>query len=102
MKKTNKMKKNKKSKFSKYEITLFIITGLICLSFPFMSICAKSHLSEVSYKLESVKTEIRKQNKNNESLEMKINELASLDNLNHVAKKMGLSYTSNSIKTIKK
>ena len=101
MKKKTKTKV-KKSKFTKYEIVLFVITGLICLSFPFMSIFAKSNLSEVSYKLESVKTEIRKQNKNNESLEMKINELASLDNLDHVAKKMGLSYTSNSIKTIKK
>ena len=32
----------------------------------------------------------------------KINELASLENLESVAKKMGLSYTSNSIKTIEK
>ena len=33
---------------------------------------------------------------------MKINELASLENLEAVAKKMGLSYTNNSIKTIDK
>lgn len=95
-------KKKRKTKFTKYEIILFVITGLVCCAFPFMSIFAKSSLSEISYKLESQKTEIEEQTKNNESLQMKINELASLDNLDQVAKKMGLSYTSNSIKTIDK
>lgn len=95
-------KKKRKKRFTKYEIVLFVITAFICCSFPFMSIFAKSSLSEISYKLESQKSEIAKQTKDNESLEMKINELASLDNLNAVAKKMGLSYTSSSIKTIKK
>ena len=95
-------KGKRKLRFTKYEVILFIITGLMCASFPFMSIFAKSTLSEVSYSLESQKDEIREQTKNNESLQMKINELASLENLETVAKKMGLSYTSNSIKTINK
>ena len=97
-----KKKTKKKAKFTKYELILFIVTGVICCAFPFMSIFAKSTLSEISYKLESQKSEIAEQTKNNESLEMKINELASLDNLDSVAKKMGLSYTSSSIKTINK
>ena len=97
-----KKRKKRKAKFTKYELVLFVITGILCCAFPFMSIFAKSSLSEISYKLESQKTEITEQSKNNESLEMKINELASLDNLNKVAKKMGLSYTSSSIKTIQK
>lgn len=95
-------KKKKKTKFTRYELILFVITGLICCAFPFVSIFAKSNLSEISYKLESQKDEITEQSKNNESLQMKINELASLDNLDNVAKKMGLSYTGNSIKTIDK
>ena len=94
-------KRRKRAKFTKYELILFVITGIIFCAFPFMSIFAKSSLSEISYKLESQKVEIQEQSKNNESLQMKINELASLDNLNKVAKKMGLSYTSSSIKTIK-
>ena len=65
-----------------------------------MSVYAKSALSEINYEVESSRDEISVQNKNNESLQMKINELASLENLEEVAKKMGLSYTSNSIKTI--
>lgn len=93
-------KKKKKVKFTKYEVILFLITGIISLSYPFMSVYAKSALSEVNYEVESEREEIEVQNKNNESLQMKINELASLENLESVAKKMGLSYTSKSIKTI--
>ena len=91
---------NGKIKFTKFEKFLFLITALVALSYPFMSVFAKSTLSEVNYNLESRKEEIREQTKSNESLQMKINELASLENLESVAKKQGLSYTSNSIKTI--
>ena len=54
------MTKNKKNKarFTRYELILFVITGLICCAFPFISIFAKSNLSEISYKLESHKDEI--------------------------------------------
>ena len=95
-------RKQKKGKFTKFEKVLFAITIMVGLSYPFMSIFAKSTLSEMNYKVEKKKKKIELQNKNNESLKMKINELASLENLESVAKKMGLSYTSNSIKTIDK
>ena len=95
-----KTKTKKAVKFTKFEKVLFVITAIICLSYPFLSVFAKSTLSEMNYKLENSKDEIAKQSKNNESLQMKINELASLENLEAVAKKMGLSYTNNSIKTI--
>ena len=99
MKKRNK---KKKSKFTKFEKFLFVLTAIVSLSYPFMSVFAKSTLSEINYKLENSKAKIAEQNKNNESLKKKINELASLENLESVAKKMGLSYTNNSIKTIDK
>ena len=93
-------KRKKKVRFTKYEVVLFLITGIMCASYPFMNVYVKSTLSEINYEVENSKEEISTQNKNNESLQMKINELASLENLESVAKKMGLSYTSNSIKTI--
>ena len=98
------MRKTKKRRvrFTKFEKFLFAVTFLISLSYPFMNIFAKSTLSEMNYRLESSKDEIAEQSKKNESLKMKINELASLEHLESVAKKMGLSYTSNSIKTIDK
>lgn len=95
-------RRKKKTKFTKFEKFLLVMTAIISLSYPFMSVFAKSTLSEMNYKLENSKAKIAEQNKNNESLKMKINELASLENLEAVAKKMGLSYTNNSIKTIDK
>lgn len=65
-----------------------------------MSIFAKSALSKVNYEVESKKEEIAKETKSNESLQMKINELASLDNLEEVAENMGLSYTNSNVKTV--
>jgi len=50
--------------------------------------------------LESFKDDIALQEKSNQSLQMKINELASFDNLESIAQRQGLSYTSNSIKTV--
>ena len=98
----SKRNKRKKSKYTKFEKFLFVLTDIVSLSYPLMSVFAKSTLSEMNYKLENSKAKIAEQNKNNESLKMKINELASLENLESVAKKMGLSYTNNSIKTIDK
>ena len=95
-------RKKRKTKFTKFEKFLLVMTAIVSLSYPFMSVFAKSTLSEMNYKLENSKAKIAEQNKNNESLKMKINELASLENLEAVAKKMGLSYTNNSIKTIDK
>ena len=95
------MKKKKgKSKLCPLEKFLIITTFLLVVSAPLMSVFAKSALSKVSYEVEDIKDEIVVQTKANKSLQMIINELASLDNLESIAKKLGLSYTSNSVKTV--
>ncbi len=93
-------KTKKKLKLTKGERFIYIFTIILLLSFPFLSVFSKSHLSQVNYEVEEVKEEISGQAKTNESLQMKINELASLENLETVAKEMGLSYTYNSVKTV--
>jgi len=47
-----------------------------------------------------MKKTIATQQKTNESLEMKINELASLDNILNIIKEEGLKYDNESIKNI--
>ena len=93
-------KKTKKNGLCKFEKFLLITTFLFVVFSPLMSVFAKSALSKASYEVETVKEEIAIQTKSNKSLQMKINELASLDNLESIAKKLGLSYTSNSVKTV--
>ena len=95
------MKKNKKKvKISNYEKFLFAFTFVLLVFFPVLSVYAKSTLSKVNYEVEEKKEQIAIQSKSNQSLQMKINELASLENLEAVAKELGLTYSSSSVKTI--
>lgn len=93
-------RKGNKLVFTRFEKILFFVTIFSVVLFPVMSVCAKSMLSKVNYDVEEAKDEIKKQEKSNESLQMKINELASLENVEEVAENMGLSYTSDSVKTV--
>ena len=51
---------------------------------------------------EKIKNKIALQEKSNESLDMQINELASLENIKAVADKYGLSYNNENIKNMNK
>lgn len=93
------MKKIKKS-FTKFEIIIYAITIILSISFPLVSVYSKSILSKVNYEVEEIKEETEKRTKTNEDLKMQVNELASLDNLESIAKKEGLSYNYNNVKVV--
>lgn len=93
------MKKIKK-KLTKFEKFMFVITFMLVVLSPVINVFAKSELSKVNYEVEEAKEKISYQSKTNESLEMKINELVSLENLQKLAKELGLSYTSGSVKIV--
>lgn len=93
-------RKGNKLVFTRFEKSMFVFTILLIVLSPVMSVCAKSILSKVNYEVEVTKEKIDDQEKDNQSLQMKINELASFDNVESVAEKEGLSYTSDSVKTI--
>ena len=96
------MKKNtkKKLKIGKFEKILYIFAIVLLLLSPVSIVFAKSALSEINFKVEKMKKVISSQEKTNEGLEMKINELASLDNIKNVIKAEGLSYNNDNIKNI--
>ena len=85
---------------SRFERGFYIVTALIVLMSPLMIVFEKSTLSEVNYEVEKMKREIATQEKANESLEMKINELASLENIQKVIEDEGLVYNNDNIKNI--
>ena len=68
--------------------------------FPLFSVYSKSILSKVNYEVEEIKEETEKRTKTNEDLKMQVNELASLENLESIAKEMGLVYTYNNVKVV--
>lgn len=94
-------KKNKTIKFSKGEkllITLIIFLGIIA---PMLTVSSKSILSRSNIELERVKKRVEKQENINESLEMQVDELASLSSIQDVAQNYGLSYNNDNIIVIK-
>ena len=102
MKKTKKREKivKAKVKYSKFERFIYTVTILCLLASPFGIVFFKATLSKVNIEVERVKKEIKTQEKKNESLEMKINELASLDKIIEVAEEEGLSYNNDNIKVV--
>ena len=94
------MSRKKKSKLSGFERKLLTLTIALLIFSPFASVCASSLLSKANYDVEVTKEEVSTQEKSNESLQMKINELASLENIKALADELGLSYNNNNIKSI--
>ena len=96
------MKKTKKKKLrmSKLEKTIYVFAITLLLIAPIVVVFTKSALSEINFKVEKMKKEIAAQEKTNQGLEMKINELVSLDNIKDVIKAEGLSYNNDNIKNI--
>ena len=95
-----KTKKKKKNKVTKFEKFLYFITILLLISAPLIVVFEKSTLSKMNYEVEKIKKKISVQEKENESLQMKINELASLENIQKVIKEKGLEYNNDNIKNI--
>ena len=92
--------KKKKLKITKFEKVLYAFAIVLLLVAPVSIVFTKSALSEINYKVEKMKKEIASKEKTNEGLEMKINELVSLDNIKNVIKTEGLSYNNDVIKNI--
>ena len=93
-------KVKKRLKMSKFEKLLYIFTFVLILATPFMLVFSQATLSKVNFEVEKTKKTITSQHKKNESLTMKVNELASLEKIQEVAKEQGLSYNNSNIRTV--
>lgn len=93
-------KVKKRLKMSKFEKLLYVFTFVVLAATPFALVFSQATLSKVNFEVEKTKKTISTQEKKNESLTMKINELASLEKIQTVAKEQGLSYNNDNIRTI--
>ncbi len=87
-------------KIGRFEKLIYSIAVLLVVALPFTVVFLQASLSKINVEVEQVKNEIKTQEKKNESLSMKINELASLDKIIEVAHEQGLSYNNDNIKTV--
>ena len=90
-------KKHKKLKLLKGEKFMYILLVFLIISIPVANVFSKALLSETNIKTEKLKSKIEKQQNANESLEMQINELVSMENIQKIAQEYGLSYISDNI-----
>ncbi len=87
----------KKSKITKGERMLyFLIVFAFVFSLGVKTFCG-AMVSELKMSIEEVKYKIDTQEKKNESLTMKVNELTSFENVKGVVKEMGLAYNNDNI-----
>ena len=92
------MKKNKKNKLQSIMYKSFIsLSVLLVISIVFSQIS----LSKINLEVEKLKIKVGEQENVNQSLNMKINEMASLENINEISSAQGLSYNNENIKTVK-
>lgn len=96
------MKKTRKRvKLCGVDRLMIMVIALLIVFTPVLVVYSKSTLSESNIELERIKRKVEKQESINESVAMKINELASLSNIQDVAKEHGLDYNNDNIIIVK-
>ena len=96
------MKKTRKRvKLCGVDRLMIMVIALLVVFTPVLVVYSKSTLSESNIELERIKRKVEKQESINESVAMKISELASLSNIQDVAKEHGLDYNNDNIIVVK-
>lgn len=93
-------KKTTKIKLLKGEKLMYVLLVLVMLLIPVGNVLTQALLSKSNIEVEKIKSKISTQEKTNESLDMQINELASLENIKAIADQYGLSYNNDNIKNM--
>ena len=91
------MIKRKKMKFNKMDYLLGGIVAILLLAWPLVIVYANAALSESNIEVERMRRDISRQEVINEGLVMQVNELASLTNIQGVAREHGISYNNRNI-----
>lgn len=89
-------KKNKKNIGKRINNAFLVISVLLIMGILFGQIT----LAKMNLEVQKLEKEVEKQSNVNQSLVMKINEMASLENIQNVSNEQGLAYNNENIKTI--
>ena len=93
------MKKNEKrgDKLSLVDKLMIMIIFVLSIFVPVSVVFSQATLSKSNIEVEQIKSKVEKQVNANQSLSMQVDELASLSNIQDVAKEYGLSYNNDNI-----
>ena len=90
-----------KIKLKKGEKMILLIIGIFALLTPVSIVYSYASLSSSNIEVEKLKKEIEKQENVNAGMQMQVDELASLSNIQDIAKTYGLSYNNDNIIVIR-
>ncbi len=91
---TKNEKKGKLRALDKFMMTIIFLEAIFV---PVSVVFSQATLSKSNIEVEKMKTKVEKQEDSNESLSMQVDELASLSNIQDIAKAYGLSYNNDNI-----
>ena len=94
------MKKKKKRLFSKFERFIYKVCIVIIIGLILGIVCSETSLARVNVDVQKKEKEVDIEKKKIASLEMKMDEITSLDRIKEISLEYGLSYRSENIKTI--
>ena len=94
------MAKKKTKYFTKIE--RFLYKSFVCLTILLIIgiVFGQTSLAKINLEVQYLKQEVDNKEEENQSLVMKINEMASLENIQNVSNNMGLAYNNENIKTV--
>lgn len=72
-------------------LTILLVIGIVF---------GQATLAKINLEVQKLKEQVEVKKEENQSLVMKINEMASLENIQNVSNDMGLAYNNENIKTI--
>jgi cell division protein FtsL len=94
------MKKKKKKGMSKFEKIMyksFVLTTIVLIV---GIIYSRATLGKINLEVQELSGIIKEESEDNQSLVMKINEMVSLDKIQEVSNKLGLTYNNENIKSV--
>jgi len=94
-------KKGKRLKLLKGEKIMYFVIVLLIALVPILNVYTSAIVTRTNIDVEELKSNIEDQKEENQSLSMQIDELASLENIQAIAKEYGLSYDNTNILQIK-
>ena len=96
-----KKKKKKKQLLSGFERTFYRLFIVLIILLIVGIVCGQTTLAQINLEVQKLNKAVSDQRNKNESLEMKIDEMTSLDRIKEISSKYGLAYNSENIKIIK-
>lgn len=94
------MKKKKKKGLTKLEKFICKTSIFMMIILLTLIVFTSATLSKMNIELQKMNEKVESQENTNESLAMKINEMASLENIQVVSRNLGLSYNNENILSV--